>query len=496
MAGVSAQDLARALEERGVVARLTGPDAVWTRVGEDYQAELRLKGGVWWLDTPSMGEITRVTKVVGKAATSEVEQMADRVVSLMRQHWPVPLPGVSPTVHELPVVDSELAGTLGELAAVLTGPAGLGGQLRWESGPGWTHLVMTGVFGSMRLSTDGYDYFLDLTPPGGSNQTFVIGRAGDEQASARRGIAAVRALVADPRRVVAHDTIAELYKVLAHLPDRLGAQVVRTVGGEVWISVPGSAATRAATVGVMDRLVLGEVAGEAWVFGSLGATPAAVIAAEVVSRLGWSAEEREYDAEAWSLERSALTMRLGRLAEGLGGSEDSAALRGARARVAQAGQEVADLERRGGREALFAARGLVDELESLGGFSSRGAPPPQLVRQWADAEGVAAAWMEWLGFGPAQVCGGPGDGGVDVRAQTGVAQVKDYGTPISAGPVRELAGVAMVEGRQAVFFARSGYTRDAVEFADRAGIALFEFNLQGTITASNVTADKLMSGWG
>lgn len=493
MAGFSAEDLVRALEKRGVQARLTGDDAVWTRVGDDYQAEVRLKGGAWWLHTPAVGETTLVSKAVGKAATSEVEQVAERLVIVMRQHWPIRLPSATPEVHEIPLVESRQAGPLGELVEVMAGPAGLAGQLRLESGPGWGYATMTGGFGTLRVSTDGRDYFLDLTPPGGGSQTFVVGRAGDEHAAARRVVATVRALVGGAHRSVGSDPLADLHQVLAHLPGELGAKVTRTFGGEPWIEVPGSDTIRAARVGVTNRLIMGELAADTVVFGSLGSLPAAGIADEVMSRLRCTSEEQEYSAEAWAVEGPELARRLRRLSEDLESAEDSPAVRGARAQVAEAQQQLAEMAERGGLDALVAAHRLANDLEDPAGIPSRGAPPaPRLVRHWADAEAAAAAWMEWFGFGSARVCGGPGDGGVDVRAQTAVAQVKDYGAPIAVGPVRELAGAALVEGVDAVFFARSGYTRDAVDFADRAGIALFQFDLQGTVTASNPAARRLM----
>jgi hypothetical protein len=495
MTGVSTQDLARALEERGVGTRITGPDSVWTKVGEDYQAELQLKGVAWWLHTPAMGEATPVAKVVGKATTSEVDHLADRVVSLMRQHWPIRLAGAMPVVQDIPVVNAEASGPLAEIADALSGPTGLTGRLRWEDGPGWAQILMTGGFGSLRVSTDGDDYFLDLTPTGGTSHTFVVGRVGDERGAARRVVATVRALVPDPRRVLVPDPIGDLHKVLEHLPDRLNGQVARSVDRAPWLDVPGSSATRAASIFILERLVLGELRGDLFVFGSLGSISAAEIASEVMSRLTCSPEERDYAAVGWADDAPQLFARLQRTAEELSLTEDSPVVRSARARVVQGQQQLSNLASRGGIEALHAAQRLVDELEGPGHPSSASPPPSSRpVRHWADAEEAAAAWMEWFGFGPAQVCGGPGDGGVDVRAPGAVAQVKDYGSPIAAGPVRELAGVASVDGVQPLFFARSGYTKDAVEFGDRAGIALFQFDLQGSVTASNSVATRLLSG--
>ncbi|GGF48009.1 hypothetical protein GCM10010922_24860 [Microbacterium sorbitolivorans] len=52
--------------------------------------------------------------------------------------------------------------------------------------------------------------------------------------------------------------------------------------------------------------------------------------------------------------------------------------------------------------------------------------------------------------------------------------------------IRELAGVAAHDRRQALFFTSGSYTASGLEFADRAGIALFTYDaMRGTLDGVN-----------
>jgi hypothetical protein len=123
-------------------------------------------------------------------------------------------------------------------------------------------------------------------------------------------------------------------------------------------------------------------------------------------------------------------------------------------------------------------------------------PPPELrlIRTAADAELVAAEWMRWMGFVDAK-CTPPGpDGGLDVVATHGVAQVKLYGRPIGRPDLQQLYGAAL--GEPCLFFAAEGYTDEAVAWAETAEMALFRFDRQGEPAPVNRFARGLLQGGG
>lgn len=92
------------------------------------------------------------------------------------------------------------------------------------------------------------------------------------------------------------------------------------------------------------------------------------------------------------------------------------------------------------------------------------------------AERLAAAWMEHLGASGVMVTRTTKDGGLDVEADQHVAQVKAWAGPVGVVEVRALAGVAAhdKQGRTPLFFATTGYTAEALAFAEHtADMALF-----------------------
>ncbi len=92
------------------------------------------------------------------------------------------------------------------------------------------------------------------------------------------------------------------------------------------------------------------------------------------------------------------------------------------------------------------------------------------------AERLAAAWMEHLGASGVAVTRTTKDGGLDIEADRFVAQVKAWAGPVGVVEVRALAGVAAHDkhARKPLFFATTGYTGEALAFAEHtAGMALF-----------------------
>lgn len=115
------------------------------------------------------------------------------------------------------------------------------------------------------------------------------------------------------------------------------------------------------------------------------------------------------------------------------------------------------------------------------------APPPQPFGvSDRGAEELVAQWMRHLGATAAMTTQFSGDGGIDVVSEHFIAQVKNYRASISIASMRELAGVAAIDGRKPLFFTSGIYPPSVATFADIAGIALFRYDVEaGTITGGN-----------
>lgn len=118
-------------------------------------------------------------------------------------------------------------------------------------------------------------------------------------------------------------------------------------------------------------------------------------------------------------------------------------------------------------------------------------PEPRLVKSHRQAEEYAADVMK--AFGHANVCvTAPGaDGGIDVITDSAVVQVKMESVRTARPVIQAIYGVAALEGRRAVCFSLAGYTRDALAWATRAGVACFEFAFDGSITSLNPPCETL-----
>lgn len=136
------------------------------------------------------------------------------------------------------------------------------------------------------------------------------------------------------------------------------------------------------------------------------------------------------------------------------------------------------------------------EAEHRAVIASRPNPPPSAQPYGVSPRGaelIVCEWMRHLGALDAEVTQYSGDGGVDVSSGRWIAQVKHYEGTVGVSPVRELAGVAAVEGRGALFFTSTGYAAGATEFADRARVALFLYSVeQGTLAGANALATDLL----
>lgn len=119
-------------------------------------------------------------------------------------------------------------------------------------------------------------------------------------------------------------------------------------------------------------------------------------------------------------------------------------------------------------------------------------PRRRRLRTPDDAEVAAAEWLRHWGFRDVEAFPGGGpDGGVDLRGSGIVGQVKATRTPVGRPVVQQIFGIAAAEGATAVVFSLSGYSSEAVGWADRTGVMLFVFDLQGRPSAANWAASRL-----
>lgn len=112
------------------------------------------------------------------------------------------------------------------------------------------------------------------------------------------------------------------------------------------------------------------------------------------------------------------------------------------------------------------------------------------------AESLIAQWMRWLGVYDAEVTKYVGDGGIDVESSRYIAQVKNFNGNVGIASIRELAGVAAVDGRTPLFFTSGVYPRGADSWAQNAGIYLFTYDAKtAKLSANNQLArDALGAG--
>lgn len=124
---------------------------------------------------------------------------------------------------------------------------------------------------------------------------------------------------------------------------------------------------------------------------------------------------------------------------------------------------------------------------------ARQLPPPRLIKNPLEAEVYARDVLDALRFRGLRVTPYSRDGGVDVRGDEVVAQVKMEGIRTPADRLQALNGIAAHEGKHAAFFSLAGYTTAALTWGEAAGIALFEFQLDGSIGARSTTAEAWLA---
>ncbi|WP_112639388.1 restriction endonuclease [Micromonospora saelicesensis] len=146
---------------------------------------------------------------------------------------------------------------------------------------------------------------------------------------------------------------------------------------------------------------------------------------------------------------------------------------------------------------LLPEQAEVPALPDLGAAeSARGAAAAQrfLPSDWRTSEEVAAAHMRALGFADAELTGGSRDGGLDVVAGAGVAQVKMQAQPVGAPQVQQLRGTRPHSPHH-LFYSTSGYTTAARETAAEIGVYLFTIGRDGMVSpVGDAAADLAETG--
>jgi hypothetical protein len=133
-------------------------------------------------------------------------------------------------------------------------------------------------------------------------------------------------------------------------------------------------------------------------------------------------------------------------------------------------------------EALRRKNVARSAAEKAGGISS-----------WRAAELFMAGWMRHR-FASVRLTSDGADGGIDIIGSGVVAQVKFESSKTGRPAVQRLKGAA--GSNTALFFTSdlSGYTVQAIAWADENDVCLFEFDLAGGVHPRNVSAGELIAG--
>ncbi|AOW93096.1 restriction endonuclease [Rhodococcus sp. WMMA185] len=116
------------------------------------------------------------------------------------------------------------------------------------------------------------------------------------------------------------------------------------------------------------------------------------------------------------------------------------------------------------------------------------------IRTSAEAEFNAANQMQRLGYRDATVLLAGADEGIDVHSSRASAQVKWRGGCAGRSNLQSLYRArGTSRSRKLLYFSGSGYTDEAVEYADEVGIALFRCEPDGQTPPIGAHAPKLVA---
>lgn len=122
-------------------------------------------------------------------------------------------------------------------------------------------------------------------------------------------------------------------------------------------------------------------------------------------------------------------------------------------------------------------------------------PAPRSIDRWEKAEENAAAWMRYWGFTDARVTPPGSDRGIDVRAGGALAQVKWAGKSMGSDAVQRLFGAGGPNSDKMLLFFTGpghGFSQRAIDDAERLGVALFRYDIHGSVRAVNASARRIV----
>lgn len=94
---------------------------------------------------------------------------------------------------------------------------------------------------------------------------------------------------------------------------------------------------------------------------------------------------------------------------------------------------------------------------------------------WQGAEELACKWMKKNGHWGAKLSPPGADGGIDVESAASIAQVKHHASPVGIAEMQRLYGIAQSMRKKALFFAASGYSTQALQWAKKHGIECYTY---------------------
>jgi hypothetical protein len=101
-----------------------------------------------------------------------------------------------------------------------------------------------------------------------------------------------------------------------------------------------------------------------------------------------------------------------------------------------------------------------------------------------NAEYYAGEFLSFMGANDVEVTKASKDSGFDVVSEMFVAQVKHLHSKVGVRALRELLGASLITRKQPVFFAKSGFTSDSIDFAITNNMLLYSY--EGTFRPETI----------
>ena len=137
------------------------------------------------------------------------------------------------------------------------------------------------------------------------------------------------------------------------------------------------------------------------------------------------------------------------------------------------------------------AAGLNHSKAQLLLENMKAAPRPDYNLNPRAAELHIEEWMVHWGFHDAEATPIGPDGGFDVKSSRAAAQVKFRGQPTPLDQINSFHGACDSEYEFEIFVSKSGFTKPALDAANRFGMALFQLDDDGTPRPANGPARRI-----